>query len=85
MPTSWTWADISRNLDENGAIKEIIAVLIDHTDKKILEKILETRADEAIERRRLQEGFIDMTSHEVFSSLTLPVDGTQLRLTIFPR
>jgi len=52
-------------LDENGAIKEVIAVLIDHTDKKNLEKMLETRADEANERRKVLEGFIDMTSHEV--------------------
>lgn len=57
----WTWADARHDIDDNGNIVTITGTLTDITEKKMVELHQQQRAEEAIQMRNAQEGFIDMT------------------------
>lgn len=57
----WTWADAKHDIGENGELVAITGTLTDITEKKLVELHQQQRAEEAIQMRRAQEGFIDMT------------------------
>ena len=73
----------AREVDQEGRVTGLIGVLTDVTEKKGMEVFQQTRAEEAIELRRAQERFIDMTSHEMrnpLSAICLSADGSGERL-----
>lgn len=57
----WTWADARHDIGEHGEIVTITGTLTDITEKKAVELHQQQRAEEAIQMRRAQEGFVDMT------------------------
>ncbi|CAN9475438.1 unnamed protein product [Alternaria alternata] len=52
-------------LDENGKVISIMGTLFDISHFKWAESVQRRRIDEALEAKRQQENFIDMTSHEL--------------------
>lgn len=65
----WTWADARHDIDDNGVLVGVTGTLTDITEKKMVELHQQQRAEEAIQMRRAQEGFVDMTVR-VFSPLS---------------
>lgn len=67
-----TWALMSAypEKDETGAVKAIFGCLTDISEQKWAENFQKQRRDEAMELKRQQENFIDMTSHEMRNPLS---------------
>ena len=61
----WVYIVSSPEYDEDGKMIAVTGVFTDVTSKKLAEEKEKARAEEAIELRRQQERFIDMTSHEM--------------------
>ena len=61
----WVYIVSSPEFDEDGKMIAVSGVFTDVTSKKLAEEKEKARAEEAIELRRQQERFIDMTSHEM--------------------
>jgi hypothetical protein len=57
----WTWAEARHNIDDNGDMIGLTGTLTDITEKKLVEFHQQQKAEEAIQMRRAQEGFVDMT------------------------
>ena len=69
--------------DDEGRLIGLTGSLMDVTEKKKMELLQQDRAEEAIELRRAQERFIDMTSHEMrnpLSAISLSADASAERL-----
>lgn len=60
----WTWAEARHNIDDNGDVVGVTGTLTDITEKKLVELHQQQRAEEAIQMRHAQEGFVDMTVRE---------------------
>jgi signal transduction histidine kinase len=56
--------------DETGSLKSVFGSLTDITAQKEAEGIQKRRMDDAIESKRQQEAFIDVTSHEMRNPLS---------------
>jgi len=66
---SWVMATIYPETDDDGNIMSWMVVGFDISHIKWAEKDQEKRALEAVEAKRQQENFIDMTSHEIRNPL----------------
>jgi PAS domain S-box-containing protein len=62
---TWILATATTHTDENGAVKSIMGTLTDVSQLKWAEAMQRNRVEEALESKRQQENFIDMTSHEM--------------------
>ncbi|KAL7266800.1 hypothetical protein RUND412_010636 [Rhizina undulata] len=78
----WTLTVSNPEYDEEGNIINVFGALSDISERKANEELLRREAVEAVERKRQQEAFIDMTSHEmrnplsaVIHSVDMVVDG----------
>lgn len=67
-----TWALMSAypEKDESGALKSIFGCITDISQQKWAEDFQKQRRDEAVELKRQQENFIDITSHEMRNPLS---------------
>jgi PAS domain S-box-containing protein len=67
-----TWALMSAypEKDSDGAVKAIFGVITDISQQKWAEAFQNQRREEAVELKRQQENFIDMTSHEMRNPLS---------------
>lgn len=67
-----TWALMSAypEKDETGTVKAIFGCITDISEQKWAENFQKQRRDEAMELKRQQENFIDMTSHEMRNPLS---------------
>ncbi|CAN8101168.1 unnamed protein product [Discula destructiva] len=67
-----TWALMSAypEKDDSGAVKAIFGCITDISQQKWAENFQKQRRDEAMELKRQQENFIDMTSHEMRNPLS---------------
>lgn len=67
-----TWALMSAypERDETGTVKAIFGCITDISEQKWAENFQKQRRDEAMELKRQQENFIDMTSHEMRNPLS---------------
>ena len=59
---------VAPEMDDDGNLMRVFGVIVDISDRKRAESEQRKRLDEAVELKRHQENFIDMVSHEVFSS-----------------
>ncbi|KXS98293.1 hypothetical protein AC579_6011 [Pseudocercospora musae] len=66
---AWVLATAYPELDKNGEIKAVAGTLTDITHLRWAETIQKQRTDEAVEAKRQQESFIDMTCHEIRNPL----------------
>jgi hypothetical protein len=57
--------DVAPELDEAGNVIRVFGAIVDISDRKRAEAEKQRQFEEAVELRRQQESFIDMTSHEV--------------------
>ncbi|KAK6002203.1 hypothetical protein QM012_001841 [Aureobasidium pullulans] len=62
---SWGSSMSHAELDENGSVKAIMTTTTDISHLKWAEDVQKSRVEEALEAKRQNEVFIDMTSHEV--------------------
>jgi PAS domain S-box-containing protein len=62
---TWLLATATRHNDNEGKLASIIGTVTDVSQLKWAEAIQKNRVDEALESKRQQENFIDMTSHEM--------------------
>jgi PAS domain S-box-containing protein len=62
---TWILATATRHVDKGGKVDSIIGTLTDVSQLKWAEAMQKTRVEEALESKRQQENFIDMTSHEM--------------------
>lgn len=62
---SWCSMAVAPEMDDDGSVIRVFGAIIDISDRKRAESEQRKRLDEALELRRQQENFIDMTSHEV--------------------
>jgi PAS domain-containing protein len=62
---TWILATATGHVDKEGKVMSIIGTLTDVSQLKWAEAIQKNRVDEALESKRQQENFIDMTSHEM--------------------
>lgn len=67
-----TWALMSAypEKDDSGTVKAIFGCITDISQQKWAENFQKQRRDEAMELKRQQENFIDMTSHEMRNPLS---------------
>jgi len=65
----WVMATASPEFNESGDIKGLMGTMSDISGFKFAESVQQHRVDEAIEAKRQQENFIDMTSHEIRNPL----------------
>lgn len=67
-----TWVLMSAFPEKNGdgALKSIFGCLTDISSQKWAEKVQNERREEAVELKRQQENFIDITSHEMRNPLS---------------
>ncbi|KAK4220068.1 putative histidine kinase [Rhypophila decipiens] len=67
-----TWALMSAypERDESGELKSIFGCITDISQQKWAEDFQKQRRDEAVELKRQQENFIDITSHEMRNPLS---------------
>ncbi|KAL5113421.1 hypothetical protein ACEQ8H_008689 [Pleosporales sp. CAS-2024a] len=66
----WVQSSSHPQLDEHGAVSSIMGTLFDISQFKWAERVQRRRIDEALEAKRQQENFIDMTSHELRNPLS---------------
>ncbi|PSN74729.1 hypothetical protein BS50DRAFT_479382 [Corynespora cassiicola Philippines] len=66
----WVEASSYPDLDETGAVRGIMGTLFDISQFKWAENVAKRRIEEALEAKRQQENFIDMTSHELRNPLS---------------
>ncbi|KAG9943177.1 putative histidine kinase HHK19p, partial [Aureobasidium melanogenum] len=66
---SWGSSMSHAELDEHGAVKAIMTTTTDISHLKWAEEIQKSRVEEALEAKRQNEVFIDMTSHEIRNPL----------------
>lgn len=67
-----TWALMSAypEMDEDGNLNAIFGCITDISSQKLAEKVQNERREEAVELKRQQENFIDITSHEMRNPLS---------------
>lgn len=66
---AWVMASVYPELGEDGSILAVAGTLTDISHLKWAESAQKRRTEEAIEAKRQQENFIDMTSHEIRNPL----------------
>ncbi|KAI5198167.1 hypothetical protein E4T39_06893 [Aureobasidium subglaciale] len=66
---SWGSSTSHPELDENGVVKAIMTTTTDISHLKWAEDVQRSRVEEALEAKRQNEVFIDMTSHEIRNPL----------------
>lgn len=67
---TWLLSSFFPEIDESGKVKSIMSCLSDISHFKWAESIQRQRTVEALESKRQQENFIDMTSHEMRNPLS---------------
>jgi hypothetical protein len=77
VPT-WVQSSYFPEVDESGNVKSVMSCLSDISHFKWAESIQKQRTIEALESRRQQENFIDMTSHEMRNPLSAVVQCADL-------
>ncbi|CAI6337241.1 unnamed protein product [Periconia digitata] len=72
---SYTWVQMSSypELDDEGNVASIMGTMFDISRFKWAESVQRQRIEEALEAKRQQENFIDMTSHELRNPLSAVV------------
>lgn len=67
-----TWVLLSAYPEKNidGSLKSIFGCITDISSQKLAEKVQSERREEAVELKRQQENFIDITSHEMRNPLS---------------
>ncbi|KAF2501573.1 hypothetical protein BU16DRAFT_203150 [Lophium mytilinum] len=67
-----TWVLVSAFVEENGngSVKGSLAMITDISQQKWAEEHQKRRMEEAMEMKRQQEAFVDMTSHEIRNPLS---------------
>jgi signal transduction histidine kinase len=68
--STWILAYAFSIVDEAGSLKSVFGSLTDITSQKLAENIQKRRMDDALESKRQQEAFIDVTSHEMRNPLS---------------
>ena len=66
---AWVMANAYPELNEDGDVVAVAGTLSDISHLKWAESVQKRRTDEAIEAKRQQENFIDITSHEIRNPL----------------
>lgn len=74
----WCLATVASEKLEDGTFGGFTGAIMCITERKAAERYQQQRAEEAIELKRQQEYFIDMTSHELRNPLTALVQGVEL-------
>ncbi|KAF2125221.1 hypothetical protein P153DRAFT_300481 [Dothidotthia symphoricarpi CBS 119687] len=69
----WVESSSHQELDESGNVISIMGTLFDISQFKWAESFQQQRIQEALEAKRQQENFIDMTSHELRNPLSAVV------------
>jgi len=62
---TWCSMAVAPELDEGGNVIRVFGAIVDISERKRAEAEKQRQFEEAVELRRQQENFIDMTSHEV--------------------
>jgi PAS domain S-box-containing protein len=68
---TWVLATATAHRDEKGQVIAIAGCITDVSQLKWAEAIQRSRVEEALESKRQQENFIDMTSHEMRMSINI--------------
>ncbi|KAF2398549.1 hypothetical protein EJ06DRAFT_480218 [Trichodelitschia bisporula] len=66
----WVQAQAHPELEADGTVRTVMGVLTDISQWKWAEGVQRERVEEALEAKRQQENFIDMTSHEMRNPLS---------------
>ncbi|KAK4983048.1 hypothetical protein LTR50_007448 [Elasticomyces elasticus] len=72
---AWVLASVYPTLDDHGLVCAVQGTQIDISELKWAEKVQRLRVEEALEAKRQQENFIDMTSHEMRNPLSVVVQA----------
>ena len=67
---TWVLASASPEIDDDGNTRRIFGSVTNISDQKFAEKMQTKRMEEAVERKRQQERYIDTTSHEMRNPLS---------------
>lgn len=74
----WVAGSINVDKDANDEITGLTGFLVDTSERRRAEYLINKRADDAQESKRQQEAFIDMTSHELRNPLSAIVQSVDL-------
>ena len=74
----WVAGVINVDKDSNDEITGLTGFLVDTSERRRAEYLINKRADDAQESKRQQEAFIDMTSHELRNPLSAIVQSVDL-------
>jgi PAS domain S-box-containing protein len=86
MGDTWVLMSAYPEKDGNGQLKSVFGSITNISSQKSVEDFQKRRMEEAIELKRQQENFIDMTSHEMRNPLSAILqcsDGRLLLIHIF--
>lgn len=67
---TWVLASAYPEKDSRGQVKRIFGCVTEISTQKFAEKLQQHRMEEAVELKRQQENFIDITSHEIRNPLS---------------
>ncbi|KAJ9663795.1 hypothetical protein H2201_005516 [Coniosporium apollinis] len=68
--TAWILASGYAEVNSDGTLKNVVCWITDISAQKAAAKVLQIKMDEALERKRQQENFIDTISHEIRNPLS---------------
>jgi len=79
-----TWVQFSAypDLAEDGSVRAVMGTLSDISHLKWAEELQKRRMEEAVEARRSQENFIDMTSHEIRNPLSAVIQCSDATISV---
>ncbi len=80
----FTWVHFSAypDLAEDGSVRAVMGTLCDISHLKWAEELQKRRMEEAVEARRSQENFIDMTSHEIRNPLSAVIQCSDATIAV---
>lgn len=78
-PSSFTWVLVSAypELREDDELESIVAFFTDITEQKWAAEVERKRTEDALEAKRQQESFVDITSHEIRNPLSVSLQCSE--------
>ena len=84
-PPNWALVSAYPEISSEDALESIVACFTDITEQKIAAEVERTRTEDAVEAKRQQEAFVDITSHEIRNPLSAVLQSAQEISSIFER
>jgi len=76
-PFTWTLVSAYPEISNEDSLQALVACFTDITEQKKAAEVERTRTEDAVEAKRQQEAFVDITSHEIRNPLSAVLQSAQ--------